>query len=188
MCTLIWNQKALERNMANRLALLAQFTRIGFIAFGAVLLLMPADARAANSCPWMNEATASGLIGGEAVGAFAARQGQPSICTFTQHAGNETRTLKIVVEVAADPHARFLALAQTCEGPASPLNAIGNEAVVCPVDPRSEKPGERVMGRVRDQIFTITISSSLKNDPVLNMADIKTKIGTAAEQVTGNLF
>ena len=174
--------------MANRPALSLLLVRTGMCALGAVLLLTPVTARAANNCPWMNEATASGLVGGDAVGEFAASEGKPSVCTFTQHAANFTRTLQIVVEIATDPHARYLALTQTCEGSATPLNAVGNEAVVCAVDPRSDKPGERLLGRVRDQVFTITIGSTLKNDPVLNMADIKTKIGTAAEQVTGNLF
>jgi hypothetical protein len=174
--------------MASKLPTPKHFARVGLIAFGALLLTMPASARAANNCPWMNEATASGLVGGDAAGAFVESQGQPSVCSFTQHAGNVTRTLRISVEIAADPHARFLALAQSCGSSAVPLPAIGNEALVCPTDPNIDEVGEQVMGRVRDQVFTITLSSSLKSDPVLNKADLKIKINTAAEQVSGNLF
>jgi|HubBroStandDraft_1064217.scaffolds.fasta_scaffold06884_5 hypothetical protein len=188
MCTPISYPKALEPNLASDLVTSKLFARISLIVFGALLFLIPASARAANNCPWMNEATASGLVGGDAVGSFVESQGQPSVCSFTQHAGNVTRTLRISVEIAADPHARFLALAQSCEGSAVPLPAIGNEALVCPTDPHSDEFGEQVLGRVRDQVFTITISSSLKSDPVLNKADLKIKINTAAEQVSGNLF
>jgi len=45
-----------------------------------------------------------------------------------------------------------------------------------------------VVGRVRDQIFTITISTTLKNDPILTRDALKARIYTAAEQVAGNLF
>ena len=48
--------------------------------------------------------------------------------------------------------------------------------------------GERLVGRVRDQVFTITISTTLKNDPILTRDEIKSRIYTAAEQVSGNLF
>jgi hypothetical protein len=68
------------------------------------------------------------------------------------------------------------------------LRAIGNEALSCAADDRKGGIGERVVGRVRDQVFTITISSTLKNDPGLNRDVLRSKIYTAAEQVSGNLF
>jgi hypothetical protein len=37
-------------------------------------------------------------------------------------------------------------------------------------------------------VFTIAISSTLKNDPILTREALKTRIYTAAEQVAGNLF
>jgi hypothetical protein len=160
--------------------------RIGSIVFSTFLLIMPA--RAANNCPWMNEATASGLVSGDAVGAFVEGHGLSSVCTFTQRAGSVTRTLQIAVEIAADPHARLLSLAQACGTSAAPLPAIGNEALICGIDPRRKRSGERAVGRVRDQVFTITLSSSLKNDMVLNKDELRIKIDMAAEQVAGNLF
>ena len=45
-----------------------------------------------------------------------------------------------------------------------------------------------MFGRVRDQIFVITLSTSSKRDPVLTPAMLEMKIGTAAEQVAGSLF
>ena len=47
---------------------------------------------------------------------------------------------------------------------------------------------ERVVGRVRDQVFTISISTVGKGDAALSMQDLKSRISTATEQVSGNLF
>ncbi|MGA3344672.1 MAG: hypothetical protein ABSC76_07310 [Terracidiphilus sp.] len=41
--------------------------------------------------------------------------------------------------------------------------------------------GERVVGRVRDQIFTITIDATLKGDPILTCDELKSRIYTADE-------
>jgi hypothetical protein len=178
-------------SMVNRLdrKQLLQSVALGLAALGLGLLVLPVSAHAANNCPWINEATASGLLGSDAIGtATGAGAGQPGTCTFvSQHEGT-TRTLRINVEVAADPHARLGELAQLCGTDAANLPAIGNEAVVCTADDRKGGLGERVLGRVRDQVFTITISSTQKRDPVLNRSALKTRISTAAEQVSGNLF
>jgi hypothetical protein len=117
-----------------------------------------------------------------------AAAGQPTVCTFTQQGAGVTRTLRLTVEIAAEPHVRLGAVAQMCGADASPIKAIGNEALVCTADDRKGGVGERVVGRVRDQVFTITIASSLKVDPILNREALKARIYTAAEQVAGNLF
>ena len=158
------------------------------LAFFA-LLARPAIARAENNCPWLNEATASDLVGGDTVGAFVAAKDKPSVCTFTQNDGKVTRTLQISVEIAADPHGSYLsALQADCRSTSAPLKAIGNEAATCAIDHGKTVMGERVLGRVRDQVFTITISTSMKDDPILTPAMLKMKVSLAAEQVSGNLF
>jgi len=145
--------------------------------------------RAENNCAWINEATVSGLLGGEAVGAVTeAAAGQPAVCTFTQQGNSGKRTLRVTVEIAGDSHARLNAIAQSCAADAVPLRATGNEALICTADEDKKRMGERVVGRVRDQVFTITISTSLKNDPVLTSDALKSRIYTAAEQISGNLF
>jgi hypothetical protein len=151
---------------------------------------MPAVGRAANNCTWLNEATASGFLGGEAVGTFTAgAAGQPAVCAFVNQSAGATRTLRITVEVvAADAHARMGAVAASCGADAAPLRAIGNEALVCAADDHKSGLGARVVGRVRDQVFTITISTTLKGDPVLTRDALNAKIYSAAEQVSGNLF
>ena len=175
--------------MASKAALLGRVLRSLVLIVPAVCLAgLPTVAHAANNCAWLNEATASGLLGGDAVGDVSGAAGEPTVCMFTQMTAGVKRTLRIAVEIATDPHARVGVLAQSCGADAAPIKAIGNEALVCAADDRKAGLGERVVGRVRDQVFAITIASSLKNDPVLNRDALKSRIYTAAEQVAGNLF
>lgn len=156
---------------------------------GLFCICLPVRAHAKNNCPWLNEATASGLLGGDATGDFTeATTGQPSVCTFTQQADGVTRTLRLTVEVATDPQARLTAVVQSCGADAAPLKAIGNSATVCSADERKGPLGERVVGRVRDQVFTITLKTTLKGDPTMTRDMLKAHIYTAAEQIAGNLF
>jgi hypothetical protein len=171
----------------NRLGLARAALRFAMVTTAFIASARPC--KASNNCPWMNEATASGLLGGDAVGAFTdAAAGQPAVCTFTYDDQGAKRTLRITVEVTPDAHARVMAAAQSCGSAASPMKAIGNEAMSCAADDRKGGAGERMMGRVRDQAFTVTIASTLKNDPELTRDALKAKIYTAAEQVSGNLF
>lgn len=154
-----------------------------------VMLCLAANCHAKNNCPWINEATASGLLGGDAVNEFTeASAGQPAVCTITQTATGVTRTLRITVEVVPEPHARWQSAIQACGKNASPLQAIGNEASMCLLDNRTSGLAELVVGRVRDQLFTITLSTTLKDDLILTKMSLKEKAYTASEQVAGNLF
>ena len=176
--------------MVSNAACNARFSRRLILLFvGICSLTLPALCHAENNCPWLNEATAGGLLGGDAVSRkTGGTDGQPTVCTFTQQDAGVTRTLRVTVEITTEPHGRMSAVAQVCGADASPIKAIGNEALVCAADDRKGALGERVVGRVRDQVFTITINSTLKADPILNREALKAKIYTAAEQVAGNLF
>jgi hypothetical protein len=154
-----------------------------------VLLGLAVNCYATNNCPWINEATASGLLGGDAVNEFTeATTGQPAVCTITQKGEGFTRTLRITVEVVPDTHARWESAAQPCGKNAAPLQAIGNEASMCPVENHGPGLAELVVGRVRDQLFTITIGTTQKDDLILTRMALKEKAYTASEQVAGNLF
>jgi hypothetical protein len=158
------------------------------LALGLSLGMTVRVAQAANTCPWMNEATASGLLGGDAIGNYqASSAGQAAVCTFTEHRDHATRVLRIQVETRPDASVRLRSMEDACRSDGRPLQAIGNEALVC-ADDRGGRLGEQVLGRVRDQIFTIRVSSSLKNDPTLTRDALQRLISTAAEQVAGNLF
>jgi hypothetical protein len=111
---------------------------------------------AANSCAWINEATASGFLGGDAVGEVSVTAAaKRTVCTFTQRSAGVMRTLQVTVELSADPHERLGAIARICGTDVAQLTAIGKEAFVCAINNRKIVQGERVVGRVRDQVFTI---------------------------------
>ncbi|MBS1805839.1 MAG: hypothetical protein JST28_21060 [Acidobacteria bacterium] len=147
------------------------------------------SARADNACPWMNEASASGLLGGEAVGSYQAapQTGGAATCTFTQRDDKVTRTLVIQVTTTPDAAEHLRTARKICTSDPLPLQAIGNEATECAANVRGQS-GEQVLGRVRDQLFMIRISSSRKDDPVLTRSALKTMVSSAAELVAGNLF
>lgn len=153
------------------------------------LLVLPALGRAENKCPWMNEATASGILGGAAVGMVTSNGAErTATCEFTQQAAGFMRTLSVTVEVTPDAHARLQTVARSCGGDAAPLKAIGNEALFCPIIDHKNGQGEFAVGRVRDQVFAITIKTTLKDDPILTREMLIVKIDTTAEQVAGILF
>lgn len=176
--------------MVNNLANLRRFSqRFGRIMLGACLICFPVLGRAANNCAWINEATASSLLGGEAVGILTeAAAGQPAACTFTQQGERGKRVLRVTVEISGAAHTRLGAITQSCDANAVPLRAVGNEALICAANERKNQLGERVVGRVRDQIFTITIGTTLKDDPILTRDELKSRVIAGAEQVSGNLF
>lgn len=145
-------------------------------------------AHAANNCPWMSETTASGLLGGDAIGVYVAgAERGPAMCTFTQRDANGERSLQITVEVAGDPQTRLAQAELACGPNPAPLHAIGNEAIFC-TGKQNEQRRERAIGRVRDQLFSITLSTSVKDDALLTREALKARIYTASEQVAGNLF
>jgi hypothetical protein len=173
----------MESNLNTKMKML----RLAFLFVS--LFGVAANCYAKNNCPWINEATASGLLGGDAVNEFTEPSaGQPAVCTITQTGAGFTRTLRITVEVVPDTHARWQTAVEACGKNAASIQAIGNEASMCPLDNHSAGLAELVVGRVRDQLFTITMSTTLKDDLILTRMSLKEKIYTASEQVAGNLF
>jgi len=177
-------------NMANNTRSKASTFRCRYWFVPLLLVIgMPALCHAKNNCPWINEATASGLLGQDAVGEFTdASAALPAVCTFTGKDPVAPRTLRITVLVTPKFDAGYRTALQACGADAAPIQAIGNQAVVCNADDRKGPLGERVVGRVRDQVFTITMNTTLKADPLFTRPALKTRIYTAAEQVSGNLF
>jgi len=175
--------------MGNRRRLMTGRRSAWRFAWAVAVLSMPSAAAAANLCPWLNEATASGLLGANAVGAYSeAAGGQPAVCTFTAAQERGERTLKIEVETAANAHERLEDVLKSCGSGASLVKAIGNEAQRCEGSGGKGSTSEFLAGRVRDQVFSITLGTTLRKDPVLSEEMMRAEIVTAAEQVSGNLF
>jgi hypothetical protein len=146
---------------SSRLSIAGVLRILGLGLVGGCLIGLPTGAMAANNCAWINEATASGLLGGDAMGEVSvAPAAQSTVCTFTQSSAGGKPTLQVTVEIAAEAHARLGAIAQTCGADVARLTAIGNEALVCAANDRKVGSGVRVVGRVRDQVFTITIATT----------------------------
>ena len=116
--------------------------------------------RAESVCPWLNKATAGGVLGGP-VSAVV----KQTSCEFMRPSGAVLR-----IEVQKKPAAPRV----KCETGGMALKAIGNEAVAC-----LSGGAEVVIGRVRDQRFAVSIRG---------VKEVREKVTKVAEQVAGNLF
>lgn len=130
----------------------------------------------------MNAATAAGFLGGDVATKtaikkpkeIADRPQETGTCEFARTSASSTILRIEVAIMARSPREEFGEYLDKCRSNVKPLKAIGNEAVVCTWD-----VGQRVVGRVRDQAFVITLAA-----PDVNVE----KIRKAAEIVAGNLF
>lgn len=131
---------------------------------------------AESNCPWMNKATAAGLLGGDVTAKFVSsgKSGESGQCTFTQ-ASNSAIALRIDVALMTSLKTQFPEYLAKCGPNAKPVKAIGNEAVTC-----TSGHEQTLIGRVRDEAFIITLLSP--DDAA------KDSIKKAAEIVSGNLF
>ena len=151
----------------------------GSLKLFALLLLLPVAGAAAETCPWLNAATAGGVLGSPATVTVTHENANrdDAACIFAGTSG----TLRISVQTMETPRSEFASHAEACGANTTPLKAIGNEAVVC--DP--DKLSAQAIGRVRNRIFTILISTT---DSSAVAAVLREKARSLAEQVAGNLF
>lgn len=151
------------------------------------LAIVSKTCHAENACPWINRATALGILGTTEGSPMASpTEVNATSCSFMVHSESGVNELRITVEQVKEPDQEFDSLKAKCGSGASPLPAIGNKAIVCSTDKKGM--GEKVIGQVRDNIFTITLSTGAKKDPSLPQEVLHEKIRLAAEQVAGNLF
>jgi len=138
-------------------------------------LAAPAIPAAAETCPWLNAATAGGVLGGAvtATVTHANANREDATCSFVRTGAQ----LTIEVVTMDTPRSEYTAHAAQCGSDPVALKAIGNEAVAC-----TDEHGAKVVSRVRNKIFTIIVASS---DPP---ATLREKARSVAEQVAGNLF
>jgi len=137
---------------------------------------------AAETCPWLNAATAGGFLGGPVTEATVnrAKTGDDATCDFIRHDGSLTLELRIEVETMPSPAKDFASHTARCHSPAVPLKAVGNEALAC-----SDENGEQIVGRVRDRAFLVRIATS---DRSAQRSALRDKVRKIAEQVAGFLF
>jgi hypothetical protein len=168
----------------------------------------PAACQAQAKCPWLNAATAAGVLGGEvemnvkqATGQVAAKgAGAASYedqvrmdrfdvsCTFTRQTSSGLSLLLIDVRTMPDIATSFPPILAACPGKRLPLRGIGNEAFQCEMDSSGHAGSdgqEQVIARVRDRAFVLTIRRGAKAQSSGGLSDDARNI---AEQVAGSLF
>lgn len=150
------------------------------------MLHLTSICHADTTCPWINKATAFGILG-SSENSVAAKPPEVSstVCGFTLQLDNETRTLHILVEQKSNPEKALVAYKMKCGHEIIPLRAFGNEALMCS---SVGKYGEQIFGRVRDNVFAIVLTTSSGETPSFGLDLLKENVRLAAEQVAGNLF
>jgi hypothetical protein len=158
---------------------------------GLLLLLAPwpAICQMNTGCPWLNVATATGVLRTNEQSPMAIlAEGGKAGCDFTYHDTTASRELKITVEEVKDAQQAMTAYKARCGSRTTPLRGIGNEAVTCAVHGKGKGYGQQVIGVVRNQIFTVTVITSTRNDPIMPREALKEESRNISEQVAGALF
>ena len=153
-----------------------------------IAILAPAVSLGQTKCPWLNEPTASGILGGSVTVTATIRGTDDGVCEFSHQQGTAVHLLTISLELMANTPKEFPTYLEKCPPKSAAIRAIGNEAVGCSIERSGNEYAERVVGRVRDQAFVITVSTSAKNDPSLTQSMRRERANLVAEQVAGILF
>lgn len=148
---------------------------------------LPLFCATADTCSWINAGTAGGVLGGSvnATVTHSQKNANDATCDFTGRRGAVEYELHVDVATMTSPQHEFTAYAAQCKSDSTPLKAIGTEAVICSSDAKPGQLSERVVGRVRTQVFIIWINTS---NPSETRASIEDKARRVAEHVAGNLF
>jgi hypothetical protein len=154
--------------------------------FGLTMLL-PGTCLAQTKCPWINEATARGVLGGAVTVKTNIHERGDGVCEFSRQQGTAVHELRISVDVMTDAPKQFPTYRSQCRSDSTPLRSTGNEAVMCSVQTKGQY-AEKVVGRVRDQAFVVSVSSNVQDDASLTREMRREKTQLVAEQVAGILF
>jgi hypothetical protein len=152
------------------------------------LMAVSAFCRAEGHCAWLNDATASGLLNGIVTLDLQTAADDQNICVFTyQRSAIDYASLRIMVQPLKNTADAIKSHESLCTSVAVSLKAVGNEAASCSADVGYSR-GEQVIGRVRDRLFVVTVSSTAGQDPAMTRPLLKDKARSIAEQVAGALF
>ena len=151
-------------------------------------MLMPAVCHAQAMCPWINVATARGIVGGAVTATVKISEHGFGICNFSGQQKAAVHELRISVNSMTDVPKQFPIYLAQCPPKSAPLPAIGNEAVMCSIQGKGDEYVEMVVGRVRDRAFVVSVSSSIQNDPSMTPETRRERASLVAEQVAGILF
>lgn len=152
------------------------------------LVFLSASGKAQAHCAWLNDATASGVLNGPVTLDLETTPNDQNICVFTHlKTAKDYSALRIMVQPLKDVDQAVSSHKSLCTSVPVALKAIGNEAVSCSADVGYSR-GEQVIGRVRDRLFIVTVSSTIAQDPTATRQLLQEKARTIAEQIAGALF
>lgn len=157
------------------------------LLFLALLIVPAAYAATAQTCPWLNAATAAGVLEGSVTVSvsYLDPDNRDAACEFTYSADHTVRTLRIEVDTMKELSHDFPQYIAKCGQDAKALPAIGNEAFVCRIPGYDKQVAEQVVSRIRERVFIVGI---LSNGPVAERDAMRGKAIKIAEQVAGFLF
>jgi hypothetical protein len=162
------------------------------VLLGALIALcMPSSSAAKESCPWINDATASGALEGAVTETVThpgiSKDTDVATCVFLHQSGPNSIELRIEVEALSGTPGAYAAYAGRCGSEGVALRAIGNEAATCSYEDKKRKKwvSEQVVGRVRNHVFTVRVSS---NADSADRSVLREKARKMAEQLAGFLF
>lgn len=173
----------------------------------AVWLFAAIPCTAEARCPWLNAATAAGVLGGnvemtvtepvdpgpvKGVGTAMypdqMRMDRFDVsCEFSRKVDSGVYSLRIQVKTMNDFSKEFPALVAQCTGTTIALKAIGNEAVQCVMKIGSDEGHEQVIARVRDRAFVLTLTHAIAAHAA-NGNPLSDEARNTAEQIAGSLF
>jgi hypothetical protein len=166
-----------------------KYARTGTLA--ACLFLFSLTGHGQAICPWLNAATASGVLGGAATAVMNLHSAGAGTCRFQLTATPADGSLQIAVSNVEHAGEITKALASDevrCVSTPAPLKAIGNEAVVC-AEGGAAGQRELVVGRVRNSVFTVELILAPPRAGAAPATDeAAEKAESIAEQVAGSLF
>jgi hypothetical protein len=140
-------------------------------------------------CPWLNAATAGGVLGGEVQSTMSnvTPQGDAT-CHFTRRQDASNLTLTIDVHTMTLPSKDFPTYLTQCGGTLLPIKAVGNEAFQCVSKGSSTNGEEQVIGRVRDRAFILTVNATLIKQTTPTKTGLSQETRNLSEQIAGALF
>lgn len=160
------------------------------IALASLSSLLCIPCAAQSACPWLNAATASGVLGGPTTVEVNHSAAGAGSCLFQLPGGSPNSVLRIIVIQIDDADiakVKMESYEAGCTSPPVPLKALGTGAVHC-VTNQKALPGELVVGRVRNNIFTVAMSTQPAGPPESTRDSLAEKAQVIAEQIAGSLF
>lgn len=140
---------------------------------------------AQESCPWLNSATAAGVLGHSVTVSVThpGKSKEDAVCEFTTEAAVPS-VLRIEVETMAHPAADFASWLAQCGAHGTQVRGIGNQAVACPLD-KGSSISEQIVSRARDRALLVRVTTKKAVNP---RPPLREQASTAAELAAGNLF